>query len=50
MWVYDTTLCSFCRESLVEKLIELNALTETMRNECMWDANLELRALVTESI
>lgn len=50
MWVYDTTLCSFCRESLVEKLIELNALTETMRNECMWDAKLDLRALVTESI
>ena len=48
MWVYDTTLCSFCRQSVVEKLIESDALPDSVRNECMWDANLELRELVTD--
>lgn len=47
MWVYDTTLCSYCRKSLVEDLIELNALPDSVRDECMWDANPDLRKLVT---
>ncbi|MBO7563481.1 MAG: hypothetical protein J6T40_01350 [Clostridiales bacterium] len=50
MWVYNTTLCSCCREYTIEDLIERGELTDVMRNECMWDANLDIRELVEEKI
>ncbi len=46
MWVYNSTLCSCCREYTLDHLIERNALTDVMRNECMWDANLDIRELI----
>ena len=30
-------------------MIELGALTDELRNECMWDANLDIRELVTSN-
>ena len=44
-WVYETTLCSFCRQSAVEDLIERGALPEEYKEECVWDANLDIRVL-----
>ncbi len=45
MWVYNSTLCSCCREYTLDPLIERDELTDEMRNECMWDANLDIRDL-----
>ena len=50
LWVYESTLCSWCRKNLIEDLIELGALTESVREECMWDANLDIRELVTNEM
>ena len=46
MWVYNSTLCSCCREYTLNHLIERGELTDVMRNECLWDANLDIRELV----
>ena len=46
LWVYNSTLCSCCREYTLDHLIERGELTDVMRNECMWDANLDIRELV----
>ena len=47
-WVYETTLCSFCRQSVVEDLMERGTLPDEYRKECRWDARLEIRNLVDE--
>jgi hypothetical protein len=44
--LYELGPCSFCREKLVRRLMELNALTEEMRAECAFDANDEIRELI----
>jgi hypothetical protein len=38
--------CAFCRESLVNILIELDAMPDWMLQECQWDSNPEIRAAV----
>ena len=45
MWMYNSTLCSCCREYKLDHLIERDELTDEMWNECMWDANLDIRDL-----
>ena len=47
-WVYETTLCSFCRQSAVEELMDRGTLPESYKEECMWDANLDIRVLFEE--
>ena len=47
-WVYETTLCSFCRQCALDDLIERGALPEEYREECKWDANLDIRVLFEE--
>jgi hypothetical protein len=42
---YDKAACSACREWLVEDLMQRDALPDAIRDECRWDANLELRAM-----
>jgi len=44
--LYEREPCSSCRERAVELLLERNALSEKMREECLWDANQEIRDLV----
>jgi hypothetical protein len=44
--MYEKDPCSFCREHAVKRLIELDALTEQMRAECAYDANIDIRNLV----
>jgi hypothetical protein len=46
--LYEMGPCSFCREGVVRRLIELGGLTEEMRNECAFDANDDVRELVEE--
>ncbi len=44
--IYEKDPCSHCREIAVKRLIELDALTESMRAECAYDANSDIRDLV----
>ena len=44
--VYEDGLCSMCRRSVVQKLIELDALPEYIREECQYDADSDTRQLV----
>lgn len=41
--VYERGPCSTCRRRIVEALISLEALPNWMREECKYDANLDLR-------
>ncbi|MBR1797745.1 MAG: hypothetical protein IJ757_07025 [Clostridiales bacterium] len=44
-WVYESTLCSCCREVAVESMIKRNIMTEEYIEESKHDANLDIRAL-----
>ena len=44
--LYEKGPCSECRERAVERLIELDALTDQIRAECAYDANSDIRDLV----
>jgi hypothetical protein len=44
--LYEKGPCSFCRESVVKRLIELDRLSPSMRAECALDANYDVRGLV----
>lgn len=43
--LYEKGTCSFCREYVVKRLIELNLLSEPMRLECLHDSSDEIREL-----
>lgn len=45
MFVYEKSMCSFCRESAVDELIRRNLFTEEIRSECLWDCNSDIRKL-----
>jgi hypothetical protein len=44
---YEKQPCSFCREYVVRRLIELDAHSPTLRAECAYDANEDIRRLVS---
>jgi hypothetical protein len=44
--LYENGPCSFCREDVVRRLIELDALSPELRRECEFDANEDIRQLV----
>jgi hypothetical protein len=44
--LYEKGTCSFCREYVVRRLIELELLSDSLRAECLHDANDEVRELV----
>lgn len=46
-WAYEASLCSQCRESIVDELIKRKELPESYKEEMKWDANLDIRALPT---
>lgn len=46
VWVYESTLCSYCREGIVEKMLECGIMKENYIEESKWDANLAIRKLV----
>ena len=43
---YEKGTCSFCRESVVKRLIELDLLPDSLRAECAHDASDQVRELV----
>jgi hypothetical protein len=45
--LYEKCPCSFCRERAVSALLERNALPLDLRAECEWDANFEIREMVS---
>lgn len=46
LFSYEATPCSNCRERIVEHLLNLGLAPDDMRDECRYDANGEIRALV----
>ena len=44
--LYEKGPCSFCRDGAVRRLIERGALSDEMRQECVWDGNEDIRKLV----
>ena len=46
MMLYESGPCSFCREFVVRRLIEMDSLSPALREECAHDANYEVRELV----
>lgn len=43
--LYEYGPCSFCREHIVEELHALGELTDSIRAECHYDSNLDIRKL-----
>ncbi|MDE6677870.1 MAG: hypothetical protein K2K02_02415, partial [Ruminococcus sp.] len=43
MFVYEKSMCSFCRESAVDELIRRNLFTEEIKSECLMDCNSYIR-------
>jgi hypothetical protein len=43
--LYENGRCSFCREYVVAELHNLDALSDTIREECLYDSNMDIRAL-----
>lgn len=46
--LYDRNPCSYCRTSIVEALIELDAFSDWMARECLFDAVPETREVARE--
>lgn len=46
--MYEHGACEYCRERVVKLLIGLGCLPEWMRDECRFDANRDIRALMGE--
>lgn len=44
--MYEKEPCAHCRSSVVERLLEMNGLTDALRNECRQDSYADTRALV----
>ncbi len=45
-WAYESTLCSWCRKNIVEKMIKRGMLTAEIKEELRWDANLDLSKMI----
>lgn len=42
-FVYEKSMCSYCRESAIDELIRRNLFKEEIRSECLWDCNDDIR-------
>lgn len=45
-WAYESTLCSWCRKNIVEKMIKRGMLTAEIKEELRWDANLDISKMI----
>ena len=50
IWAYESTLCSYCRKIVVEKMIKRGMLTDEIKEELKWDANLDISKIVREEL
>lgn len=46
-YLYENTMCGWCRESYVREMKRRHILTDEIRRECKWDSNDEIRELVS---
>lgn len=46
LFIYNRSLCSFCRECAVRRLAKRRWLTAEMREECAHDSNLDIHSFV----
>jgi hypothetical protein len=44
--MYEKEPCAHCRSNIVERLLEMNGLSEALRRECEFDSYADTRALV----
>lgn len=45
-FLYENTMCGFCRECYVREMKRRHILTEEMIRECKWDSNDDIREIV----
>ncbi len=48
IWAYESTLCSWCRKNIVEEMINRGMLTDELKEELHWDANLDISKMADE--
>jgi hypothetical protein len=46
--IYEQSPCSDCRERAVRRWIEIGCLPDQIQRECEWDANSDIRELVSQ--
>lgn len=46
IWAYESTLCSWCRKNIVEEMINRGMLTDELKEELRWDANLDISKMI----
>ena len=49
-YMYENTLCSCCRESIVKEMGSRYMLTDRILEECLYDSNEEIREYVRSII
>lgn len=49
-YLYEHTLCSCCREWLVELMMNRGIMTEDIRRECEYDSNSDIREKVIQNV
>gem|GEM_PF-4899910 len=50
LWVYESTPCSFCRESAVRKLIETGHAPDALLQECFLDCAPDTREMAAKAL
>ncbi|MBO4687193.1 MAG: hypothetical protein J5636_01640 [Clostridiales bacterium] len=45
LWAYEATLCSNCREGIIEAMLERGIMSDSIKEESKWDANLDIRKM-----
>lgn len=48
--MYETTLCSYCRESIVDLMSKNRVLTKEILEECLYDCNLDIVKLAEKKL
>ena len=43
-FIYENSLCSFCRQSALRRLARMKWLTKDISNECLYDSDYEIRS------
>jgi len=50
LWMYENTLCSYCRESVVNDLIERDLAPGWLVQECLLDCVAEIREMAAKGL
>ena len=50
LWLYEHGYCSYCRNSVLGRLIGWDAATRAILEECLWDCNEKTRTLAKETL